>query len=145
MTTATTDRVRSNTAPEINARIRRETVARLTTYAAHPERIPRRLAELDREWDIERAIELNASALMLMGTVFGVTRDRRWLALPALVSGFLMQHAVQGWCPPVPVLRALGFRTADEINAERYALKLLQARPQAPTDALRLVDAATEA
>lgn len=144
MTTATADRVRSNTAPEINARIRQATVARLTTYAAQPERIPARLAELDREWDIERAIELNAAALMLMGTVFGVTRDRRWLALPAVVSGFLMQHAVQGWCPPVPVLRALGFRTADEINAERYALKLLQARPQVPNDAMRLLDAATE-
>jgi hypothetical protein len=35
-------------------------------------------------------------------------------------------HAVQGWCPPVPVLRRLGFRTASEIDHERYALKALR-------------------
>jgi hypothetical protein len=46
--------------------------------------------------------------------------------LPALVSGFLFQHAVQGWCPPVPVLRRLGFRTAYEIEEERRALKALR-------------------
>jgi hypothetical protein len=37
-----------------------------------------------------------------------------------------LQHAVQGWCPPIPVLRRFGFRTADEINRERYALKALR-------------------
>jgi hypothetical protein len=40
--------------------------------------------------------------------------------------GFLLQHAVQGWCPPLPLLRRLGVRTADEINEERYALKALR-------------------
>ncbi len=46
-------------------------------------------------------------------------------ALPAIVTGFLFQHAIQGWCPPLPVLRRRGFRTAEEINQERYALKAL--------------------
>ncbi|WP_111420331.1 efflux transporter outer membrane subunit, partial [Rhodoplanes roseus] len=27
---------------------------------------------------------------------------------------FLFQHAIQGWCPPVPILRRLGFRTELE-------------------------------
>jgi hypothetical protein len=36
-----------------------------------------------------------------------------------------MQHALQGWCPPVPILRRLGFRTAREIFEERLALKSL--------------------
>jgi hypothetical protein len=139
MTTA--DRVSRNTHPAVNAHIRDALVGRLAYYATRPEKIPARLAELDREWDIERAIELNAAALMLAGTLIGVTRDRRWLALPAMVSGFLLQHAVQGWCPPVPVFRALGVRTADEINAERYALKLLMARPATAADAARLIDA----
>jgi hypothetical protein len=49
--------------------------------------------------------------------------DRRFLALPAAVLGFLLQHAVQGWCPPVPVLRRLGFRTQTEIEDERHALE----------------------
>lgn len=42
------------------------------------------------------------------------------------VLGFLFQHAVQGWCPPVSLLRRLGFRTSSEIDAERYALKALR-------------------
>ena len=52
--------------------------------------------------------------------------DRRFFMLPAAVAGFLLQHAVQGWCPPVPVLRRLGFRTASEIDEERYVLKALR-------------------
>jgi len=42
------------------------------------------------------------------------------------VTAFLLQHAVQGWCPPLPVLRRLGFRTAREIEVERNALKALR-------------------
>ena len=56
----------------------------------------------------------------------GLTLDRRWLALPVGVAAFLLQHAVQGWCPPVPVFRRLGVRTAGEIDRERYALKALR-------------------
>ena len=48
------------------------------------------------------------------------------IALPIAVAGFLLQHAVQGWCPPVPVMRRLGFRTEREIDAERTALKALR-------------------
>jgi hypothetical protein len=70
--------------------------------------------------------EANASALALIGLTLGVTRDRRWLALPGLVAAFLLQHALQGWCPPVPVLRRLGFRTAYEIEEERRALQALR-------------------
>jgi hypothetical protein len=46
--------------------------------------------------------------------------------LPAAVSGFLLQHAVQAWCPHIPVLRRLGFRTSFEIEQERQALKLVR-------------------
>ena len=44
----------------------------------------------------------------------------------ALVTLFLFQHAIQGWCPPVPILRRLGFRTSYEIEEERVALKVLR-------------------
>ena len=40
-------------------------------------------------------------------------------------SSFFSLHAIQGWCPPVPVLRRLGIRTREEIERERYALKAL--------------------
>ncbi len=122
---STRSRVPAHTSAEINALIRNEIVRRVRYYDGHPAEIPERLAALDREWDIERAIEANASVLALTGTVLA-TRDRRWLALPALVTAFLFQHAIQGWCPPVPILRRLGFRTAYEIEEERQALKALR-------------------
>jgi hypothetical protein len=99
---------------------------RVMRLAGHHSRISPRLDQLNREWDIERAIEANAASLALAGLALGVLHDRRWLALPALVAGFLLQHALQGWCPPVPVLRSLGFRTADEIGEERTALKAIR-------------------
>jgi hypothetical protein len=44
---------------------------------------------------------------------------------PAVVLSFLPLHAIEGWCPPVPILRRLGIRTREEIDRERYALKAL--------------------
>jgi hypothetical protein len=142
---STVDRVPAHTAADVNQRIQDETVERVQFLAANPGRIPQRLRELDEEWDIERAIEANASALAFTGVVLGATADRRWLILPALVTAFLFQHAVQGWCPPVPILRRLGFRTAHEIEQERHALKAIrgdfdEARNE-PQAALRAVEA----
>jgi hypothetical protein len=101
-------------------------VRRVRHFAGNPSGISRRLRELNEEWDIERAIEANASLLAFTGVALGVASDRRWLLLPALVTAFLFQHATQGWCPPVPLLRRLGFRTAHEIEQERAALKAIR-------------------
>jgi hypothetical protein len=122
----TNERVPANTAEEVNARIRRETNARLRHFAANPAGIDRRLRELDEEWDIERVLEANAATVALTGTILGATVHKRWLMLPVLVTGFLLQHAVQGWCPPLPILRRLGYRTAREVDEERVALKALR-------------------
>ncbi len=119
---STRQRVPTHTSASVNVRIRQETEQSVEFYSAHPEEIPRRLKELDEEWDIERAIEANAAVLGFAGVALGATSDRRWLTLPALVTAFLFQHAVQGWCPPVPILRRLGFRTGYEIEEERRAL-----------------------
>lgn len=126
MLPGTEDRVPLHTAPAINRRIRREMERTIAYYAQHPEEIDLRLRELDHEWDIERALQANAASLALAGTALGVGLSRRWLVLPVLVTGFLLQHASQGWCPPLPLLRRLGFRTAGEIAEERYALKALR-------------------
>jgi hypothetical protein len=88
--------------------------------------VDRRIADLDREWDVERALEATAASFTVLGVVLGAAVNRKWFAFPALVGGFLLQHAVQGWCPPVPILRRLGFRTQAEIEKERYALKALR-------------------
>lgn len=121
------DRVRAQTPSEINRRIDRRLEQRLRFFAVQDkETITERLAELDREWDVERALEANAASIGLLGLVLGATSSRKWFVLPALVGGFLLQHAIQGWCPPLPVLRRLGVRTRLEIEQERYALKILR-------------------
>jgi hypothetical protein len=127
MTIATSaERVPRNTEEEVNRRIQAGIERSVRWHAANPHHIARRVCELDAEWDIERAIEANASTLALAGIVLGARGSRSWLLLSALVTAFLMQHALQGWCPPVPVLRRLGFRTAHEIERERQALKALR-------------------
>jgi hypothetical protein len=121
------DRVRESSPSGANRAIDREMGERLQAYrSANRDEIDDRIACLDREWDVERVLEVNAASLALAGTLAGALHDRRWLLLPATVATFLLQHAVQGWCPPVPVFRALGIRTRKEIEEERYALKVLR-------------------
>lgn len=119
-------RVASRTSEESNERIYRATRMRIDYFARHPEEIDDRLEELDAEWDTERTLEVNAATLVVAGTVMGVVLGRRWLLLPLTVGGFLAQHALQGWCPPLPLVRRLGVRTPREIEAERYALMMLR-------------------
>jgi hypothetical protein len=127
MLPSTARRVPLHTDPQISERIHRETLTALERAIGRgPAGIAERLDELDKEWDIERAIEANASSLMLVGLALGIFRERRFLLLPIAVGSFLLQHALQGWCPPVPVLRRLGYRTQAEIERERTALKALR-------------------
>jgi hypothetical protein len=123
----TATRVASNTDERVNREIRNRTRMNIERYrSASPMAIERRLRELDAEWNIERTLEANAATLAFIGTALGALVDRRWLILPAVVTGFLLQHAIQGWCPPVPVFRSLGYRTPREIETERAALKALR-------------------
>jgi hypothetical protein len=126
MLPVTAHRVPAHTAPSTNESIRRRTAASIAFYAHHPEIIDDRLRELDLEWDVERMLETMSAALSLVGIAGFLAGRRRWLLLPLAVQSFFLQHAVQGWCPPLPVLRRLGFRTTDEIDQERYALKALR-------------------
>ena len=124
------DRVRRSTAPEVNREIDHRTNDNIRHYANSSEEvIRRRIEELEREWDIERALEVNASTLALTGLLLGVTVNKKWLIFPGVVLSFLLQHGLQGWCPPLPILRKMGIRTRGEIDREKYELKaLLDAR-----------------
>jgi hypothetical protein len=124
MIATTAERVSSNTRPDINAWIWHQTEEHMREIAAQGRgAIERRLAELDEEWDIERYVETLAPTFTLLGLTLGLTRDRRWLLLPFVVQTFFLQHALQGWCPPIPVLRGMGIRTMQEIERERCCLK----------------------
>jgi hypothetical protein len=80
---------------------------------------------LDREWDVERTLETNAATLVLLGIGLGGL---------SLVASFwlrvsqqdLLQHAVRGWCPPLPAFHHPRIRTAMETDNECLALKVLR-------------------
>jgi hypothetical protein len=119
------ERVRANTAAEVNWRIDQRIEENVRLYSDKPqEEIARRIWGLEHEWDIERVLETMAASFSLTGIALSVTADRRWIMLPGLVLSFLLLHAFQGWCPPVPILRRLGVRTREEIDRELYALNL---------------------
>jgi hypothetical protein len=121
------NRVRKNTSGTVNREIDERILENVKSYAGQSRNeISYRIKELEQEWDIERILEMNASALAFTGLVLGVTHNKRWFLVPGIVLPFLFQHAIQGWCPPVPVLRRLGVRTREEIDREKYALKALR-------------------
>jgi hypothetical protein len=123
MSTATVSRAPSSTSDTVNRRMAGATLERLSRCASSNALVARQLSNLRREWDLERALQTWFASLVLAGAALGATRNRRWVALPAVAAAFMLQHAVQGWCPPLPLFRRLGFRTQAEIARERYALK----------------------
>jgi hypothetical protein len=126
MLPSTTDRVPNQTCDQDNERIERQTAENVAEYSTNKRKIGRRIRALEREWDIERTLEANAASVALLGLGLGAFVNRKFFALPAIVAGFLFQHAIQGWCPPLPIFRKLGFRTQTEIEQERYALKAIR-------------------
>ena len=127
------DRVRDHSGQGVNRRI-------LQLIEANVERCNRqgrdavvqRLAELDREWDIDRVLMANFA--IVGGTAYGVGLSRfarrpwfgrrrtGWLYFFGAQLGFMLLHATVGWCPPVVVWRRMGVRTKSEIEVERNLL-----------------------
>ena len=95
-------------------------------YYHNPNEIDERLEEINKEWDVERTLELSAALAGITGAVLGLSADRKWLILPIAASVFLIQQAMHGWCPPLPLFRWLGVRTRKEIDKEKYALKAVR-------------------
>lgn len=124
---ADTDPVRGHAGEKATRRLDRERLNRIRRFATAPSaEVTEHLADLDKEWDIERRLEANAASIMLISTALAATHSKRWLILSAVVPGFLLQHAIQGWCPPIEVFRRLGARSRNEIDAERTSIKALR-------------------
>lgn len=122
-----TDRVRQKSSNTVNNSIDQEIAQHVNDMSnKSPEAINERIRQLEQEWDIERNIEVIAPSLILGGLALGAFASKKWLVLPGVVAAFLLQHGLQGWCPPVPVLRFFKIRTKGEIDREKYALKALK-------------------
>jgi hypothetical protein len=149
MFAATATQVSGHTSAHLNEHIRHATEERIAEYEGNDRKalITRRLKELEHEWDVERTLQTNFATLSLIGLALALKSDKRWLVLAAGVPAFMVQHALQGWCPPLPLLRRLGVRTAREIAEERFALKSLRGdfdevvRSQDPDTIVRAVRA----
>lgn len=128
MLPATSTRVSSHTAPHLNQAINRDRERRVLAMKAGNRHalISQRLDDLNREWDVERILQTNFSAISLAALGLATQVNPRWFVLATAVPGFMVQHALQGWCPPLAVLRRLKKRTAHEIGEERFALKALR-------------------
>jgi hypothetical protein len=120
-------RVSQHTNPLVNQEIMTQTEKSLLFYAEHPDQIDDRINMLKGERDIERTLETNASILELYSLFMSVIMRRRlYILLGIVVLGFLLQHAIQGWSPPVSIFRRLGIRTKEEIQLELYGLRMLR-------------------
>ncbi len=80
------ERVCSNTSHEVNERIRRQTEQSIPRAASEGALgVERRLHELDEEWDVERCLETMAPTITLIGLTLGVTVNKKFLLIPAIV------------------------------------------------------------
>jgi hypothetical protein len=132
----TAKRVAGKTDSDLNTKIRNNIICMLKTYKeAGNDRISGRIRSLSREWDTERVLETNAASLILLSSLMGlITGKRCWAIVSGSVGAFLLTHALQGWCPPLPVIRRLGVRTTDEINNEKISLKFIRGDFKAVSD-----------
>ena len=122
-----TDRVRRHTAAAILRRIDDTTMAHLLECAkGGTDSMAARRRGLDREWDVDRAMEAETAVTGLAGLALGVLVRPAFLALPAFAATMLFLHATTGRHPLTPVWRRLGLRTAREIARERHAVKALR-------------------
>lgn len=116
------DRVRMHSSKNANRKIDLQTMNNiLEAESMGSQEIFDRLNKLDREWDIERVLMLNFSVLVFAQLV-AARKNNKWLWGPLLQTPFLFMHATMGWCPPVLWFRPMGFRTKNEIQAEREEL-----------------------
>jgi hypothetical protein len=122
---STTDRMQDSTAPDVRSDIQDRTEQAIAQATAQ-DRVDERLAELEDEWDAERVLFTATGINGLLSLALGRWVDRRWYGYVAGVAAFQLQHGVQGWCPPMAVVRRLGFRTRREIDEERNALKAVR-------------------
>lgn len=118
---ARSDRIRRRTSPHVNEDIDLKTHEKMeNALQGGREAIIHRLHQLDRELDVERVLLGYFGFIGGAALVFG--RRGSWKRVLGTQSLFAVMQVFVGWCPPLVVLRRLGFRTAREIAAERAAL-----------------------
>lgn len=63
----------------------------------------------------ESLIRLLAGTMVLLGTALAILVSPWWLLLPAFAGLNLIQSVFTGFCPPLLLLRRLGWIDADDV------------------------------
>ena len=123
----TTQKVSLHTCSSINESIRKHTTDMLEIYKDRDnDSISDRISYLNEEWDTDRILEADIGLIVLAGSILGCKISKSWFVLTGIAGAFLLQHALQGWCPPLPLLRRFGIRTSEEIYNEKTVLKMIR-------------------
>lgn len=105
---------------------RQRTEANVAYFRDNPSELDRRIAELDEEWDVGRVLQVVTSGITLAAFWMSLSKTRLFLLVPLVLAGGAFHHGLTGASPAVDLARRLGFRTRDEIDEERVALKALR-------------------
>jgi hypothetical protein len=108
-----------------SSRGKTEKVIANTVYNG-PAAIDQRLAELDNEWTVGRAIKVTAALCMLVGLALALFVNIWWLLLPIAFSVLLLQYTVSRDSILTALFHKLGLRGSMSIQHERTALKALR-------------------
>lgn len=124
----TASRVTINTRPSTRQKLRNDTVCHIK--ACQETTGPLLTAEIERldyEWDTERVIETLAASLLLAASMTGFGRGKLCHYILTGAVGFgLLQQALRGWNPALPLIRALGVHSPQEIYQHKTVLKRLR-------------------
>ena len=120
------DMIRENSPAEINKAIDQETLELLERYKdAAPDEIQARLGDLDLSWDVECYVEMFGAGVTLAGIALAARYRKLWF-VPAISSALVFAHALPVWDPLTPFFRLFGVWSRQEIEREKFALKILR-------------------
>lgn len=105
---------------------RQRTEANIAYFRDNPSELGRRIAELDEEWDVGRVLQVVTSGATIASFWMSLSKTRLFLLVPLVLAGGALHHGLTGQSPALDLARRLGFRTRDEIEAERVALQALR-------------------
>lgn len=123
----TTTNIHSKTTPAMQERFRQKLVANVRRFInADPAAIDQRMKELDKEWSVERAIEVEAPAMIGLGATLGLLHNKKWFLLSGVAASMAVLHNTRGVYPMLPLFQRLGLRPQKDIEDERNALRVLR-------------------
>lgn len=81
------------------------------------------IEELEKEWDIEKIVELSAAVVTIASVLLSHTKNKQLNKLGETISSLLGVDSLKNWRPPTPFLRGMGFRSREEIDREIKSLR----------------------